>query len=417
MPSIFAENDLSGVVVGIEKMKLDLVELLESPSVASSCTFQATPVTPTPKQLPSLETPVVSKSGRRRSTERNRPRPSRSNKLDPLHSHLGSTDEGNNCEQFHQSPPKISITSPSRENTNIRRRSSSPKSSPSTPQRTPPPLPSILASAPGRLQSSHRTNRPRSSSHVDNKSWSRRDVDDEIKNTLIEPLTEAVQKSRTKLKIGDVYIFKATPQTEPHCKLLKIGSTAKSEKSRKDAIMNVCRFSSLKQHPDPRSMWLHLFEKAEKLAHGHLVDRKRKFVCPCGKSHQEYFDVDTKTAERVVQCWRQFCASDPYDAKGELRPFWKHRLGNLGNLRYWGSQEVEGLDELESRHRKWEEFANPRWLDKFRFDATVKVGKAWAKRLHIITVINLFIIAFFASPSLKLFCLWLMIVGSCMYWE
>ncbi|KAI1367225.1 hypothetical protein F5Y08DRAFT_83276 [Xylaria arbuscula] len=382
MPSIFAENDLSGVVVGIEKMKLDLVELLESPSVASSCTFQATPVTPTPKQLPSLETPVVSKSGRRRSTERNRSRPSRSNKLDPLHSHLGSTDEGNNCEQFHQSPPKISITSPSRENTNIRRRSSSPKSSPSTPQRTPPPLPSILASAPGRLQSSHRTNRPRSSSHVDNKSWSRRDVDDEIKNTLIEPLTEAVQKSRTKLKIGDVYIFKATPQTEPHCKLLKIGSTAKSEKSRKDAIMNVCRFSSLKQHPDPRSMWLHLFEKAEKLAHGHLVD-------PCRKSHQEYFDVDTKTAERVVQCWRQFCASDPYDAKGEL----------------------------ESRHRKWEEFANPRWLDKFRFDATVKVGKAWAKRLHIITVINLFIIAFFASPSLKLFCLWLMIVGSCMYWE
>ena len=405
------------MIVLTSRMKFALDERLESQRVASSCASQATPTTP------SWKNSGDSKPSRRRSTEWNKRRPARSNRFDLLEIHLGSTDEENHLDQFDQTPLAFDTLSPRSDDTDPFRRSSSPQSPPSTPQRPRPPPPSILASAPGRLQSGLFTNLTTSPENAKHKSWSPEAVDDKVIEKLRSRLTGDEIKKRKKNEAGCVYLFEVVPVDDRGRTIMKIGSTGTTEKLRMQKIWSECKHFSMKRGLDlkgnPHSLYtLRLYRKAEKLAQAHLVDHTYyDFACACKKRHKEYFDVDTATAQSAIQCWRAFCESNPYDAEGELRPFWKHRLDHRRNLPYWGSRAIEGRSELESRLLRWEVFANPTQFEIFWFHLADALSKTWPWRLHIITGLQGLIIAFLVAPSLELLSIWLSILVICIFWD
>jgi len=53
-----------------------------------------------------------------------------------------------------------------------------------------------------------------------------------------------------------------------------------------------------------------------------------EFTCSCEAKtqHTEYFDIDHKTALRVVRRWSTFCSLGPYNSMGQLSRIWSNRL-------------------------------------------------------------------------------------------
>ncbi|KAH8884331.1 hypothetical protein GQ53DRAFT_399305 [Thozetella sp. PMI_491] len=89
-------------------------------------------------------------------------------------------------------------------------------------------------------------------------------------------------------------------------------------------------------------------QRAESLAHYELIKewrRERRCKVPeCGKSHQEWFEVDRNRAEQVVGRWADFMKrADPYDEKGALKSEW----GDLVTATIKGGGLVTGKKLLE----------------------------------------------------------------------
>ncbi|KAI0425354.1 hypothetical protein F5Y09DRAFT_352326 [Xylaria sp. FL1042] len=367
-------------------MNFDLEELLAAPSCPSSPILQATP-TLTPSRI---RTPSSKKRATGDSHQRRR-RLSALNRRQSLRSDISMyTDDRREKDDYvrltHEPRSEFSSPTPKRNDHDPFQQTPSPRSPSSTPRRPHPrPVPSApwsTRSAPARLEPSRTTGLTSSE-----------DVDDKIIEALKARLTKS-ELSRD--KVGNIYLFEVTPERDPDRTIMKIGHTTRTERHRMEQIKSQCKHSSMEREVDPQGMPIFLYHKAEALIRAHLGDRGYDFACLCRTTaHREYFDVDSATAQGVIRCWRAFCESDPYNANGELRPFWEQRLWRLKKLPYWDDGTNRGLSELESRRIRWEAFANPTQFEIFWFRATSALSRAWPWRLHIITVFQALIIAFF----------------------
>ncbi|KAI1310297.1 hypothetical protein F5Y03DRAFT_345683 [Xylaria venustula] len=389
--------------------------MLATPSCPSSPIFRATPTTPTRTRTKSWKKRRVTEGSflKRQSLKAFSRRRLSVFLLDDSEGseqddRLGETRESRS--EFTTPPPRTNARS------SLRESPTPPQISPYTPRRSPlQALPSTnlsTRSAPGRLEprsvkySPRRAKIPISSS---------KNVDDRVVKVLKKGLTATEMKEKG---VGNIYLFSVVLVSDLGRTIRKIGSTNQAELDRMNDILSECKHSSIHQEVGPQGAPISLFRKAEKLAHAHLDDRKYDFACVCGTSHREYFDVDTAEAQRVIQCWRTFCESEPYDANGKLRPFWQHRLNQRHKLRYWDGQGTEGMSELESRRLRWEVFANPTQFEIRWFKATGIGSKVWPFRLHIIAAIDTLIIAIIiSSPQSSFFIAWVFIHAICMSWE
>ncbi|KAI3334724.1 hypothetical protein F4824DRAFT_467025 [Ustulina deusta] len=392
-------------------MKIDLEELLVAPSSLSSPAFQATP-TMTPTRIrrgcwKKMRGTGGSYQGRRNLPEWTKWRPSQSNR--PTYTDDGSDSEQDGYSgQPHGSRFEIAAPSPRRDDHDPVQGSPPPRSPPSTPQGPRPrPVPSATLStrsAPARLEPSLTTDLTISAENIN----------DAIIEVLRKPLSKSQLNSN---KVGDIYLFEVTPAGDPDRTIMKIGHTVKTEQHRMKGIKRKCKPISIEREVDAQAVPILLYRKAEKLMHTHLDDRVYDFGCMCTKKHREYFDVDAATAQGVIRCWRAFCELDPYDASGELRPFWEHRLRQRKKLRHWGDRAAEGCSELESRRIRWEVFANPTPFEIFWFRATTAGSKAWPWRLHIIAVFEAIALDFLVSPPSYLSWMWFLILAICIFGE
>ncbi|KAI0817838.1 hypothetical protein GGR55DRAFT_41694 [Xylaria sp. FL0064] len=384
------------------KMKFDLEELLAAPSCPASPTLRAAPnFTPAPIRTLSWKKKVTGdlSQKRRRLSALTRRRSMYSPDRREKDAH---------CRPVHEPYSESPTPSPKRDNHNSFQETSSPQSPPSTPRRPHPrPVPSTpwsTRSAPGRLQLSPTADLITSS----------KDVDDKIIKVLKRPLSEAQAKRD---KVANVYLFEVATADDPNRIIVKIGNTGTTGWERLKQIKAKCKHSWIRREVDPQDVPILLFKKAESLAQAHFVDRKSRFSCVCQTAHGEYFDIDAATAQSAIQFWRAFCESDPYDAKGKLRPFWEHRLQQKESLRYWDNRETNDLGELEHRRLRWEVFANPTQYEKLWFEASHVASKAWPWRKEIIIGLQTVVIGISVSLPLYIFGIWIVILAICLLRE
>ncbi|KAI1274382.1 hypothetical protein F5Y07DRAFT_373572 [Xylaria sp. FL0933] len=366
------------------KMKFDLEELPTAPS----CPGSPTPTfTPTPIRTLSWKKKVagdISQKHRQSALTRRRSIYSPDRREKDAH-----------VRPVHEPRSESPTPSPKRDDHNLLQEISSPQSPPSTPRRPHPrPVPSTPWSAPAVLQ--HNS------------------IDDKIIKVLRSPLSKAQMKRD---KVGHVYLFEVTTAGDPDRIIMKIGSTKMTEHERMRQIKDQCKHSSIHLEADPQGVPIVLFHKAEKLAQAHFVDRKSSFTCVCRTAHGEYFDIDAATAQSAIQFWRAFCESDPYDAKGNLRPFWEHRLQQRKSWRYWNSRTTKDPTDLESRRLRWEAFANPTQYEKFWFEASRVASQAWPWRKEIIIGLQAVVIDIFVCPPSYISGIWVVLLAICLLRE
>ncbi|KAI0539635.1 hypothetical protein GGR58DRAFT_463572 [Xylaria digitata] len=372
-------------------MKIDLDELLAAP---------ISPTSATPTMTPSRTRKKLRKVYQKRLglPEWARATPSQANRPDRTNNRPVRPEQDDDFEQTHDSRFKISTPSRDRDDYDPFQRNHGSRSPPSTPKR-PGPRPGPLTpwSAPGRLEPIRTRYLNSSSDGVDDK--------------IIQELKRGLSKDQLdKEKLGTVYLFKVVFVGDPDRTILKIGHTAGTERGRMKEIGSKCKHLSMEGEAVPEGRSIPFFKRAERLAHAHLRDHLYNPTCKCRTAHREYFDVDTTSSQAAVRLWSTFCESNPYDAGGNLRPFWEHRLRQVKKLPYWGDQAPEGLSELESRQKRWEAFANPKWFEEYWFWAAVA---PWPWSLPIIILFQAVVIAFSVSLRLSLtslliaaFCTW-----------
>ncbi|KAI3318328.1 hypothetical protein HD806DRAFT_318564 [Xylariaceae sp. AK1471] len=225
-------------------------------------------------------------------------------------------------------------------------------------------------------------------------------VDDKIIKVLTQRLSK---KELSKERPGDNYLFEVIPAGDPQKTVVKIGHTVRTEQRRLKEIGTKCGHFSMKQEEDPEGSPIMLYRKAESLMRAELLDLKYRFACTCRTAHREYFEVDKATAQKVIQSWRRFCESDPYDADGNLLPFWVHRLQQRKKL--WDKDYCShrALSEQERRRIRWERFSSPTRFEKLCFDVTYTYAKIWPRRWHAVAFVEAFAIVVITFPSLSAF--------------
>ncbi|KAF2972290.1 hypothetical protein GQX73_g1253 [Xylaria multiplex] len=370
-------------------MRGDLKELLQAP-ISPISTSPTTNPPRTRKQLRKVYQKRLGLPEWARSTPSQAHRPGRTN------NHPMPLEQDNDFKQTHDSRSKISTPSRDRGDYDPFQRDHGSRLPPSTPKRPGPrPGPFTPWSAPGRLE-------PTRTSYLNS-------LSDGIDNKIIKQLKEGLPKGQLdKEKLGTVYLFKVVFARDPGRTILKIGHTAGTERDRMRGIGAKCRHLSMEGEAVPEARSILLFQRAERLAQVHLDDHLYNPMCMCRTAHREYFDVDTASSRAVIGLWSTFCKSNPYDAEGNLRPFWKHRLRQVKKLPYWGDQAPEGLSKLESRQKRWEAFANPKRIEEYWFWATVA---PWPWSLHIIILFQAVKIAL--SDAVRLSLAFLLIAAFC----
>jgi hypothetical protein len=85
--------------------------------------------------------------------------------------------------------------------------------------------------------------------------------------------------------------------------------------------------------------------------------------CVCEMVHREYFGLEAAAAVAAVSRWQKFCASEPFDKTGMLRPFWAHRLE-----RRIPPGAAEKATDHAARGRRWDRFVDATPLDYLLYD-------------------------------------------------
>jgi hypothetical protein len=121
-------------------------------------------------------------------------------------------------------------------------------------------------------------------------------------------------------------------ELEPH--LIKIGRS-ENHRQRMRQISKRCRYI-------PHTVFAHFMPQhtmVERVVHAQLHNsRLRDAGCiGCGTKHEEWFQVDVRHAEHVVELWKAFVESRPYDGQGAMLPEWRERLEqlDLGDTDCW----------------------------------------------------------------------------------
>jgi hypothetical protein len=178
------------------------------------------------------------------------------------------------------------------------------------------------------------------------------DVDDEI--------MECITKPHDSKELGDVYVFKQEPsQPDPSdskSQLLKIGC-ATTIYTRKKQLRTQYRVDLVDVEGDrSKHVPIKHFERAERLAQVELWNFRYKYPWSGEKrppvGYTEWFLIDTETAVRVVQRWRNFVSKDPYDKDGKLKDYWRQRFNEMEH------PGIERHDDHLSRHKRWDWFVS-----------------------------------------------------------
>ncbi|KAI1326467.1 hypothetical protein F5Y16DRAFT_374857 [Xylariaceae sp. FL0255] len=285
-------------------------------------------------------------------------------------------------------------------------------SPPSTPQR---PLPRPQSSTPWSSRSAPALltgeSRSRIRSRRDNRGRdvSFQGIDDNIIKLLKK---QPLQAEMNREKPGINYVLDVTYADEPQKTIVKIGYTKSTGQQRLEQIRAQCHvFSSFTQKEDPDGDPIFLCHRAEQLVHAELHEYKFHFICTCETEHKEYFEVDKTVAREVVQRWRAFCRSEPYNADGELLPFWIDRLRRLNQLCQKDYRFRPDAEEQERRRMRWKIYTSPSRFERFLFDTSHTWSNLWRWRWQVMALLEaLAIVAItFSVNSLS----WLIIVLFC----
>ncbi|KAI8627276.1 hypothetical protein F5Y19DRAFT_477844 [Xylariaceae sp. FL1651] len=220
--------------------------------------------------------------------------------------------------------------------------------------------------------------------------------DGEIAKVLKSTLTET---QLGKDKFGNNYLFEVIPANDTEKRIVKIGHTAGSEHDRLKRISNQCNHFSIEYEADPEGSPILLYKRAEKLMQAELYDFTYRFTCACRTEHREYFDVEKVTAQEVIRGWRAFCESDPYDSRGKLRPFWKHRLRQQKNQGHESDLASHNLSEQEKRRIRWRRFANPTLVEIIHFHITHTYAPVWKRGWQVLAISEALLFAILTFPS------------------
>ncbi|KAI0408034.1 hypothetical protein F4802DRAFT_550276 [Xylaria palmicola] len=235
------------------------------------------------------------------------------------------------------------------------------------------------------------------------------DVDERIEQELKKQL---LSTDMNKKKTGHNYLFEIKPANDPQRTIVKIGRTGSTEQVRLNEIKNTCRHVEIQRKVDPEGGPIQLSQKAEALILAELHDFMYSFVCSCQRSHREYFKVDAATAQEVVQRWRAFCESEPYDTDGGLLPFWKHRLReHMKRVRREQGSTPAASGEHERRRIRWKRFATPTKFDILFFHVTYTAPEFQRWRWHLIALFQALALTFVFWSSLSFAWLCLLLMG------
>jgi hypothetical protein len=189
-----------------------------------------------------------------------------------------------------------------------------------------------------------------------------KDVRTLIFDMMAKPLTNTDQK------YGNVYGFRRENNG-----YIKVG-TSKDVPQRMRAIRSKCHYK-----PEVLTQFAVAFAcRVERLIHHHLHDVRFREVCinpehvlgqialsdgfcnagkGCQDRHQEWFKIELERLQSVMNLWKRFAESEPYDENHCLKPWWRERIRRLKVTPQLPHQDIVSqwlesvLEEYNSRHQ------------------------------------------------------------------
>lgn len=127
-------------------------------------------------------------------------------------------------------------------------------------------------------------------------------------------------------KDGSVYVY--THKQHPFPGMLKIGYTCSSIQTR---LVDWAKCG----HGDPMLLWSHTGvrhpRRVELLTHFELLEfwHEQQYCSFHNSSHVEWFKTDVEIARTIISDWSSWMESNPYDRRGNLKPFWEDTMDFL----------------------------------------------------------------------------------------
>ncbi|KAF7590833.1 hypothetical protein BBP40_002302 [Aspergillus hancockii] len=180
------------------------------------------------------------------------------------------------------------------------------------------------------------------------------------------------------LKEGHAYVFRQSP-TQPQ--LYKIGHSIQVKK-RQNRHRKRCKLPDWEAKKSPA--WpIREYKRLERLAQAELANLACQPNCACFIKHKEYFWGDPSVGTNVLAFWSRWLQEqEPYDEKGELKPFWDDRVELFVRKehrihfncparcteRHPGSPACQNCIRLG-----WEKFANPTIQEVFEYSCRMHI--------------------------------------------
>ncbi|KAH8677680.1 hypothetical protein BX600DRAFT_431011 [Xylariales sp. PMI_506] len=205
---------------------------------------------------------------------------------------------------------------------------------------------------------------------------------------------------------GYNYVLSVEQQNDEIEELLKVGHTTTTIQRRARNIK--CQKARQIQDPEnPASPPIRLHARAELLIKNELDNFVRPFWCiACRQTHKEYFTAPRHVVFEVTRRWRSFCALEPYDERGELRPMWLHRLQQI---RRCGKEEK--VDDHAERARRWAGFSETTRADELRYYAWVAASCALPFRWLFVAYLEALVIWILSPSQSRCAVGWLVLLG------
>lgn len=147
--------------------------------------------------------------------------------------------------------------------------------------------------------------------------------------------------------------------------IIKVGSTQDTVMKRMGNIAGKHTTWKYKAAHGMDKTPMRCYHKAERLAQKELAHFLERTKCFCGtKVHREYFvGLDAAVGIAAVNRWRRFCAAEPYEENGTLKPFWALRLQEGRFL----AAKTEAAGDYVRCAQRWEQFVDATSLDHLHY--------------------------------------------------
>ena len=144
----------------------------------------------------------------------------------------------------------------------------------------------------------------------------------------IRPTKEPVEPSANKRETGYIYVFESPRNAPGHVKIGK----CKGEPQKRREKWEECGITLIEAEDSDRNAFEH-FSIVESLIKAELHNKRRTYECKHHNKpvkHEEWYEIDKKTALDSVSRWRQWLKyKTPFDKGGFLTPYWHWRVQKL----------------------------------------------------------------------------------------